>query len=41
MDAAKLVKDDIINWTRQWFAVNGKDCNAVIGNSSCRLRDQT
>lgn len=33
MDAAKLVKDDIINWTRQWFAVNGKDCNAVIGIS--------
>lgn len=32
-DVAKMVKDDIINWTRQWFAVNGKGCNAVIGIS--------
>lgn len=30
---AKKVKDDIINWIREWFEVNGKDCNAVIGIS--------
>ena len=25
--------DDICNWIREWFDVNGKDCNAVIGIS--------
>ena len=26
-------KDNIIKWIRDWFDVNGKDCNAVIGIS--------
>lgn len=31
-DAPK-VKDDIVNWIRDFFEQNGKDCNAVIGIS--------
>jgi NAD+ synthase len=31
-DAPK-VKDDIVNWIRNFFERNGKDCNAVIGIS--------
>lgn len=27
------VTNDLINWIRNWFEVNGKDCNAVIGIS--------
>lgn len=31
-DAVK-VKNDCVQWIRDWFEVNGKDCNAVIGIS--------
>ena len=31
-DAVK-VKDDLIQWIRDWFEINGKGCNAVIGLS--------
>ena len=31
-DALK-VKNDCVQWIRDWFEVNGKDCNAVIGIS--------
>ena len=27
------MKENIVNWLRRWFEVNGKDCNAVIGIS--------
>ena len=27
------VKDKIVEWIRDWFSINGKDCNAVIGIS--------
>lgn len=30
---AEKVKNDIIQWTRDWFTENGPDCNAVIGIS--------
>ena len=30
---AKQVKDDCVQWIRDWFAENGTDCNAVIGIS--------
>ena len=30
---AKKVKDDIIQWIRDWFEENGPGCNAVIGIS--------
>lgn len=30
---AKKVKDQIVQWIRDWFEKNGKDCNAVIGIS--------
>lgn len=26
-------KDDIVAWIRDWFSINGSDCNAVIGIS--------
>ncbi len=31
-DAVK-VKNDIVQWIRDWFEVNGKGCNAVLGIS--------
>ncbi|MCL2809718.1 MAG: NAD(+) synthase [Treponema sp.] len=31
-DAAKI-KNEIITWIREYFEVNGKDCNAVVGIS--------
>ena len=31
-DAVK-VKNDIVQWIREWFAHNGHGCNAVIGIS--------
>ena len=31
-DAVKI-KNDCVQWIRDWFEVNGKDCNAVIGIS--------
>ena len=31
--AAKKVKDQVVQWIRDWFEVNGKGCNAVIGIS--------
>ena len=30
---AKEVKDQVVRWIRDWFEVNGKGCNAVIGIS--------
>lgn len=30
---AKKVKNDIVNWIREWFEQNGKGCNAVLGIS--------
>ncbi len=30
---AKQVKDQAVQWIRDWFEVNGKGCNAVIGIS--------
>ena len=30
---ALKVKNDIVEWIRQWFEENGKGCNAVIGIS--------
>ena len=30
---AKKVKDDIVQWIRDWFEENGPGCNAVIGIS--------
>lgn len=27
------MKENIVNWLRRWFEINGKDCNAVIGIS--------
>lgn len=30
---AKKVKDDIVQWLRDWFSVNGNGCKAVIGIS--------
>ena len=30
---AKTVKDGAVNWIRNWFAENGKGCNAVVGLS--------
>lgn len=29
----KRIKDDCVNWIREWFDKNGKDCNAVLGIS--------
>ncbi len=30
---AKKVKDDLVQWIRNWFANNGPGCNAIIGIS--------
>ena len=30
---AKVVKDQVVQWIRDWFEENGKGCNAVIGIS--------
>ncbi|MCQ2286071.1 MAG: NAD(+) synthase [Bacteroidales bacterium] len=30
---AQKTKDDLVQWIRDWFENNGKDCNAVIGMS--------
>ena len=30
---AKKVKDQVVQWIRDWFEANGKGCNAVIGIS--------
>lgn len=30
---AKKVKDDIVQWIRNWFEENGPECNAIIGIS--------
>ncbi len=30
---AKKVKDDIVQWIRDWFEINGKGCNAIVGIS--------
>lgn len=31
---AKKVKDDIVQWIRNWFEENGPECNAIVGISS-------
>lgn len=31
--SAKQVKDDCVQWIKDWFAENGANCNAVIGIS--------
>lgn len=30
---AKQIKDELIQWIRDWFTVNGPECNAVVGIS--------
>ena len=30
---AKKVKNEIVEWIRNWFEQNGKDCMAVVGIS--------
>ena len=30
---AKKVTADIVEWIRNWFEINGKDCNAIVGIS--------
>lgn len=30
---AKKVKDDLVQWIKNWFELNGKGCNAVVGIS--------
>lgn len=30
---AEKVRDELIQWIRDWFTVNGKDCKAVVGLS--------
>lgn len=30
---AKTLKNEIVQWIRDWFEKNGKDCNAVVGIS--------
>ena len=30
---AKEVKDQVVRWIRDWFEINGKGCNAVLGVS--------
>ena len=30
---AKTVKNEVVQWIRDWFEKNGKDCNAVVGIS--------
>ena len=30
---AKKVKNDIVKWIRDWFDINGKGCNAIVGIS--------
>ena len=30
---ARKVKDDLVQWIRDWFEENGPDCNAVVGIS--------
>ena len=30
---AEIVKTELVEWIRDWFNRNGKDCNAVIGIS--------
>ena len=30
---AEKVKNEIVQWIKDWFEINGKDCNAVVGIS--------
>ena len=30
---AKKVKDEIVQWIRDWFDANGRGCKAVVGLS--------
>lgn len=29
----KITKEDIVNWIKSWFDINGKGCNAIVGIS--------
>lgn len=31
---AKQIKDELVQWIRDWFAQNGPECNAVVGVSA-------
>ena len=33
---AKEVKDQVVRWIRDWFEINGKGCNAVLGISGSK-----
>lgn len=30
---AKKAKEEVVKWIKEWFDINGKDCNAVVGIS--------
>lgn len=30
---AEKTKDEVVAWIRDWFDINGRECNAVIGIS--------
>lgn len=30
---AEKTKDEVVTWIRDWFDINGRECNAVIGVS--------
>lgn len=30
---AKKTKEEVVKWIKEWFDINGKDCNAVVGIS--------
>lgn len=30
---AKKAKEEVVEWIKEWFDINGKDCNAVVGIS--------
>ena len=30
---AKQVKDQVVQWIKDWFEENGKGCNAILGVS--------
>ena len=34
---AKQVKDQVVEWIRDWFEENGKGCNAVLGVSGGKV----
>ena len=30
---AKKTKEEVVKWIKEWFDINGKDCNAIVGIS--------